>query len=152
MRSDVGTTPSGDSDTVYTAVASPSFTNAGPLMETVIGSLSAMVATAELLSGSTNTREARSPDIVPSVTENVSAASERLSSTTATSMVCVAPAAEFAAKVTVPDLSATSSVSAVPGIRLHATVTSAATWRDSVTVNTAVEPSGVSSDGGSILR
>ena len=121
-------------------------------METVIGSLSDMVASAELLSGSTSTCEARSPDTVPSVTVKVSASSERLSSVTPTSMVCVAPAAEFAAKVTVPAVAVTSAASAVPGITLHATVTSAATWRERVTVNLALAPSGVSAAGDSILR
>ena len=38
----------GDSDTVYAVVASPSSTLDGPLILTVIGSLSAMVAVAEL--------------------------------------------------------------------------------------------------------
>ena len=40
-------TPVGDKDTVYAVVAPPSFTLVGPEIETVIGSLSAIVAVAE---------------------------------------------------------------------------------------------------------
>ena len=58
-------------------------------------------------------------------------------------MVCVAPAAEFAAKVTVPEVvprSAATAASVLNGA-LHATCTSAATDFDSVTVKVASEPS-----------
>ena len=64
-------------------------------------------------------------------------------------MVCVAPAAEPAANVTVPDVapkSAATAVSVASGAD-HATVVSLAMALLSVTVNTALSPSATSPDG-----
>ena len=81
--------------------------------------------------------------IVPNVTVNVSAVSESWSSVAAMVMVCVAPAAELAANVTVPDVADRSDPSAasVPSGAVHATCTSASTAADSVTVKLAAAPS-----------
>lgn len=75
----------------------------GPVISTVMGSLSAMVAETEPFSESTSTREAKFPDIVPSVTEKASAPSESMSWLVGMATVRVAPAEELAVKVTLPD-------------------------------------------------
>ena len=96
-------TPDGDSDTVYVP-APPSVTSSvGPLMLTVIGSLADIVAVSLLAELFTVTCDDRSPPTVPSVTVNDSVVSDNASSVTAMSMSSVAPAADPAANVTVPD-------------------------------------------------
>ena len=91
--------------------------------------------------------------IVPSVIVNDSEPSDSLSSVAAMGMLCVAPAALFAAKVTVSDVAPRSEPSAasVPSGALHATVTSAPTALDSVTVKTASLPSDTLADGPDML-
>ena len=123
-------------------------------MFTVIGSLAAIVAVA-LFSSLFTTTCVEGSDVViaPSVTVKLSAASDSMSSVAAMVMVCVAPAALFAAKVTVPDVadrSAPSAASAANGA-LHATCTWAATASDSVTVKTALPPS-ATFDVGPVMR
>ena len=88
---------------MYAVVALPSFTLVGPEIETVIGSLSAIVAIAEDAPDLRETCEERVEVIVPSVTVNDSAVSDNKSSVTAMSMSCVAPAALLAANATVPE-------------------------------------------------
>ena len=68
----------------------------------MIGSLAAMVAWALDAPFLRDICDDSVEVIVPKVTVNLSATADRLSSVTAIVMVCVAPAALFAAKVTVP--------------------------------------------------
>ena len=124
-------------------VASPSSTVDGPLMEMVIGSLSEMVAVAALAPFFRESWEESVEVIAPRVTVKLSAVSDSFSSVALMVIVCVAPAAEFAAKVTVPEVAPKSAPSAasVPSGALHATVTDLATAADRVTVKVASEPS-----------
>ena len=80
---------------------SPSGTVDGPDRLTVIGSDSAIVVVTDPAPDFTDTRDDTSDVIVPNATVNVSAVSDRSSSTTATSKLWVAPAAEPAANVRV---------------------------------------------------
>ena len=68
-------------------------------------------------------------------------------------MFCVAPAAEFAANLTVPEVVPRSAAFAesVPSGADHATCTSASTAADNVTVNVASDPSATLADGPSML-
>ena len=78
-----------------------------------------------------------------------SSPSESISSVAVMVMLCVALAAELAVKVTVPEVVPRSALSAasVPSGADHATVTSAATAFDSVTVKIAALPSATLADG-----
>ena len=109
----------------------------------VIGSLAAMVAVAALAPDFSEICDDSVEVIVPSVTVKDSAVSERASSVAVIVIVWVAPAAEFAAKVTVPEVVPRSALPAasVPSGALHATRTSAATAAERVTVKTALPPS-----------
>ena len=128
---------------MYAVVASPSSTLVGPLMLTVIGSLATMVAVAALAPFFKDNCDDSVEVIAASVTVKDSAPSESVSSVAVTVMVWVAPAALFAAKVTVPDVAERSDPSAasVASGALHATWTSASTALDSVTVKVASLPS-----------
>ena len=99
----MGVTPVGDKDTVYADVAPPSFTLVGPEIETVIGSLSAIVAVAELAPELRETCDDSVVVIVPSVTVNDSAVSDNKSFVAVIVISCVAPAALLAPNVTVPE-------------------------------------------------
>ena len=109
----------------------------------VMASLAAMVAVALLDPFFNVTCDDSVLVIVPNVTVNPSATSERESSDMAIVIVCVDPAALFAANVTVPLVDPRSAASApsVPNGAVHPTLTSAATCLDRVTVNSALEPS-----------
>ena len=124
-------------------VASPSSTEVGPVILMVMGSLAAMVAWAELAPFFSESCEDSVDVIAPSVTVKDSAVSDSASSVAVMVMDCVAPAAELAAKVTVPDVAPRSDDSAesVPRGADHATCTAASTAFDSVTVKTALPPS-----------
>ena len=90
----------------------------------VMGSLSAIVAVAELAPLFSDTCDEGSVVVmVPSVAVNDSAVSESLSSVAVMVMDCVAPAALFAAKVTVPEVVPRSAPTAasVPNGALQAT-------------------------------
>ena len=91
----------------------------------VMGSLAAIVAVSELAPFFSDNCEDRVEVIVPSVTVKPSAVSESMSSVAVIVIVCVAPAALFAAKVTVPDVADRSAPSAASAPRgaLHATCT-----------------------------
>ena len=107
----------------------------------VIGSLSAMVASAPAVA--TDTRSDRSDVTGPRVTVNVSSPSDSLSSTAPMVTVRSASAALFAVKVTSPDVEPRSPATAsspAPGAD-RATFTLASTACDSVTVKVASEPS-----------
>ena len=88
---------------MYAVVVSPSSTLDGPEIEMVMGSLSAIVAVAELALDLRETCEERVEVIVPSVTVNDSAVSDNKSFVVVIVMSCVAPATLFAVNVTVPD-------------------------------------------------
>ena len=94
----------------------------------VIGSLASIVAVAAFAPFLSETWEDSVEVIVPSVTVKDSAVSDSASSVAVMVIVWVAPAAEFAAKVTVPEVSSRSAPSAasVPSGALHATCTSLA--------------------------
>ena len=102
-----------------------------------------MVAVADFAPFLSETCEERVEVIVPSVTVKDSAPSDSMSSVAVMVMSCVAPAAELAAKVTVPEVADRSAASAESVLRgaLHATVTSASTACDNVTVKVASLPS-----------
>ena len=68
-----------------------------------MGSLSAIVAVADDAPLLRETRDDSVEVIVPRVTVKASDVSESMSSVTVMVMVCVAPAAELAVKVTVPE-------------------------------------------------
>ena len=109
----------------------------------VIGSLSAIVAVAALAPFFSEICDDTVEVMAPSVTVKDSAVSESASSVAVMVIVWVAPAAEFAAKVTVPEVSSRSALSAasVPSGALHATRTSLATAAERVTVKEASDPS-----------
>ena len=75
-------------------------------MLTVIGSLWAIVAVALEAPFFSDNCDDSVDVIVPSVTVNDSAVSDSASSVAVMVMLCVAPAAEFAANVTVPEVAA----------------------------------------------
>ena len=113
-------------------------------MAMVMGSLSAMVAVAAFAPFFSDSCDEGSVDVMaPRVTVKDSAGSDSLSSVAAMVMVCVAPAALFAAKVTVPDVADRSAPTAasVGDGALHATCTSEAMAVERVTVKTALPPS-----------
>ena len=130
-------------------VASPSSTDDGPLMLTVIGSEAEIVAVAEDAPLFKPTCEDNTEVIVPNVTVNPSDVSDNLSSVAVMVIVWVAPAELLAANVTVPDVADRSAPSAesVPNGADHPTETSAATDLDNVTVNDASEPSATAEEG-----
>ena len=84
-------------------MASPSSTLDGPEIEIVMGSLSAMVAVAELAPLLRETCDDRVDVMAPSVTVKDSAVSDNKSFVVVIVMSCVAPATLFAVNVTVPD-------------------------------------------------
>ena len=77
-----------------------------------MGSLSAIVAVAELAPLFNDTCDDSVEVIAPSVAVNDSAVSDSASSVAVMVMVCVAPAALFAANVTVPEVVPRSAPSA----------------------------------------
>ena len=87
--------------------------------------------------------------MVPRVTVKDSAVSDSMSSVAVMVMVCVAPAALPAAKVTVPEVVPRSAATAasVPRGADQATCTSFATACDRVTVKTALSPSATLESG-----
>ena len=94
----------------------------------VMGSLSAMVAVAEEAPLFSDTCDASVDVIVPSVTVKLSAVSDSLSSAAVMVIDCVAPAAELAAKVTVPDVDPRSAPSAASVLRGADQATVTAAW------------------------
>ena len=106
----------------------------------LMGSLSAIVAVAELAPDLSETCDDSVDVMAPSVTVKPSAVSDSLSSVAVIVMLCVAPAALFAANVTVPEVVPKSAPSAasVPKGALHATCTSLAMAADNVTVKDGV--------------
>ena len=114
-------------------------------MFTVIGSLAAMVAVAEFNPLFSDSCEDSVEVIAPSVTVKDSAASESLSSVAVMVMVCVAPADEFAANVTVPEVADRSALLSRVCTQRRATrppcTCPQSTAADNVTVKTALPPS-----------
>ena len=130
-------------------MASPSSTEDGPEIEMVIGSLSAIVAEALEAVVLTHTLSAWSPVSAPSSTLKVSDPSDKLSSVSATVMVCVV---ELAGKVMDPDEAPRSAATAVSVVADQATVTAAVTAWDRVTVKDAFDPSCTSAVGPVMLK
>ena len=129
---------------MYAVVVSPSFTLDGPEIDIVIGSLADMLAVAlDAPLFTVTCEEGRVVVIAPSVTVKPSATSDSASSVAVIVILCVDPAAEFAAKVTVPDVAPRSDASAasVPSGADHATCTWDATACERVTVKVASDPS-----------
>ena len=105
----------------------------------MIGSLAAMVAVAALAPDFSEICDESVEVMAPSVTVKDSAVSESISLVAVMVIVWVAPAAEFAAKVTVPEVSSRSALSAASASSGadQATCTSAATAAERVTVKEA---------------
>ena len=121
-------------------------------MLTVIGSLAEIVAVAELAPFFSDNWDDSVEVIVPRVTVKPSEVSDRSSSVAPMVIVSVAPAAELAANVTVPEV-ADKSEPLAPSVLSgadQATTTSAATAFDSVTVNDAF-PRSATFDAGPLI-
>ena len=134
---------------MYAEVASPSSTFVGPEMLMVMGSLSAMVADAELAPFLRETWSEMAEVISPRATVKLSAPSDNSSSIAVMVMDWLEPASLFAGKVTVPPVVPRSAAFAesVPKGALHSTRTAASTDLDNVTVKTALFPSETGAEG-----